>query len=483
MACTSCGTEIGTSLDIVGSQSLCPSCSVGELLAPTNTLGTESGCCVVSVNGKVGVVVLTINDIDLLGNTFITVTTVRTSISALTPIDYNSTTGVISHTNSGATAGTYGSATLVPVITVDVAGHITSVANQAITIPTIGPDLTAIEALTGLGYLIRTAVNTWTLRGISGTPGRIAITEPLGTTGATTIDLIVTAVTPGSYGSATGYPVFTVDAYGRITAAVTTAFPTLSYPAHTHSLGALSNVDVTADTPTIGYYLKWNGSTWIPAPVVVGGGDNWGSQVVISDATLDGSGIIGTVLKIAQQGATDGQALLWNGSTWLPGNVEVLFVRNTLAIIGAWDFALSVGAYHATFDGLPLNRTTYLKDSADYASVMIDAVFYQPIASLPAAVGGVITQRIGTVSTAAHRPQNDVVVAIPATVDGTRYEESGGTAFTDTQSCSNISVTIYPTGEIYMHLRESASGDTWISDSGSETIIIPIFVRYLTLIA
>lgn len=39
---------------------------------------------------------------------------------------------------------------------------------------------------------------------------------------------------------------------------------------------------------------------------------------VSTDATLSGNGTAGTPLKIAQQGATSGQVLKWNGSTWLP---------------------------------------------------------------------------------------------------------------------------------------------------------------------
>ena len=73
-----------------------------------------------------------------------------------------------------------------------------------------------------------------------------------------------------------------------------------------------------------------------------GGGDNWGTQTVVSDATLDGAGtsvsplkladnavtatkiansaVTGT--KIAQAGASSGQVLKWDGTQWTPGNDE-----------------------------------------------------------------------------------------------------------------------------------------------------------------
>lgn len=71
---------------------------------------------------------------------------------------------------------------------------------------------------------------------------------------------------------------------------------------------------------TSGQVLKWNGTAWAPANDVGGGaGDNWGTQVVQTDATLSGQGIVGNTLKLAQQGAASGQVLKWNGTTWAPG--------------------------------------------------------------------------------------------------------------------------------------------------------------------
>jgi hypothetical protein len=51
-------------------------------------------------------------------------------------------------------------------------------------------------------------------------------------------------------------------------------------------------------------------------------GDNWGTQTVVSNATLEGNGLAATPLKIAQQSAGSGQVLKWNGTTWLPANDE-----------------------------------------------------------------------------------------------------------------------------------------------------------------
>ncbi|MCS6929167.1 MAG: tail fiber domain-containing protein [Saprospiraceae bacterium] len=73
----------------------------------------------------------------------------------------------------------------------------------------------------------------------------------------------------------------------------------------------------------IGQVLKWNGTTWVPANDEVatpGSGDNWGTQTVVTDNTLDGNGTSLAPLRIAQQGAANGQVLKWNGTTWAPAD-------------------------------------------------------------------------------------------------------------------------------------------------------------------
>ncbi len=53
-----------------------------------------------------------------------------------------------------------------------------------------------------------------------------------------------------------------------------------------------------------------------------GGGDNWGSDYVHTDATLVGQGTPAAPLKIAQQLATNGQVLKWDGTSWTPATDE-----------------------------------------------------------------------------------------------------------------------------------------------------------------
>lgn len=65
-----------------------------------------------------------------------------------------------------------------------------------------------------------------------------------------------------------------------------------------------------------------NGGGTVTLPSSGGGGDNWGTQVVVSNATLDGEGTPAAPLKLAQQSASTGQVLKWNGTTWLPATDE-----------------------------------------------------------------------------------------------------------------------------------------------------------------
>jgi hypothetical protein len=79
--------------------------------------------------------------------------------------------------------------------------------------------------------------------------------------------------------------------------------------------------DVNANSPVINQVLQWNGTEWVPANVVGGGSDNWGSQTVSTNVDLTGNGTAGSPLTLAQQGATTGQVLKWNGIAWTPSSV------------------------------------------------------------------------------------------------------------------------------------------------------------------
>ncbi|MFN8288121.1 MAG: hypothetical protein U0V74_15300 [Chitinophagales bacterium] len=63
-------------------------------------------------------------------------------------------------------------------------------------------------------------------------------------------------------------------------------------------------------------FAGYNGTSWVPFGA--GSGDNWGTQSVATNTTISGNGTAGNPIGLAQQGATSGQVLKWNGSAWAP---------------------------------------------------------------------------------------------------------------------------------------------------------------------
>ncbi|MGI9143512.1 MAG: beta strand repeat-containing protein [Fluviibacter sp.] len=138
--------------------------------------------------------------------------------------------------DTGVVAGTYGSSTLVPILSVNAQGQIVSASTTAFTVdfsniqnkPTtlsgygitdaqpLDNNLTALAGVGVTGLLVRIDGTTATARTIIGGTG-IDVTNGDGISGNPTIALDSTGVTPGTFGSATTTPVITIDAQGRIT--------------------------------------------------------------------------------------------------------------------------------------------------------------------------------------------------------------------------------------------------------------------------
>ena len=151
--------------------------------------------------------------------------------------------------NTGVSAASYGSATAIPVLAVNAQGQITSASTAS-----ISTDLTLVDdASTTVD--ISLATDSLKISGGTGTTSAIS--------GDTlTINLDNTAVSAGSFGSATAIPVLTVDAQGRITAASTASVSTDLTIADTSS---------TTEAITLGSEtLKFDGGTGVSASISSG---------------------------------------------------------------------------------------------------------------------------------------------------------------------------------------------------------------------
>ncbi len=136
---------------------------------------------------------------------------------------------------------------------------------------------------------------------------------------------------------------------------------TVSTNATMTGIGTAANqLRIAQQGATTGQVLRWNGTTWLPATL---SGDNWGTQTVAVNATLTGNGTTANQLRLAQQGATTGQVLKWSGTTWLPQNDNAGTGGGITFTAGAGIDIASTGASTATITNIgDLDKTNELQD-------------------------------------------------------------------------------------------------------------------------
>lgn len=126
-------------------------------------------------------------------------------------------------------------------------------------------DLAALEGLTGTGFAVRTAADTWVERNISGSVGRVVVTNGDGVTASPTIDLAT--VTDSGAGT---FLKVTVDTYGRVTGTQAVAQSDIT------SLVDSVYVNAAGDTMSGNLAMGGNLVTGLGAPVSAGDATNKG---------------------------------------------------------------------------------------------------------------------------------------------------------------------------------------------------------------
>lgn len=133
------------------------------------------------------------------------------------------TAGALTLAGAFTTAGAFPvtlTATASTSLTLPVSGTLLVNTDIGTTVQAWDADLDAIAALASTGFAVRTAANTWAQRSITGTAGRVTVTNGDGVASSPTVDLAtLTDDTTGSFVK------ITRDAYGRVqgTTAVVTA--------------------------------------------------------------------------------------------------------------------------------------------------------------------------------------------------------------------------------------------------------------------
>ena len=214
------------------------------------------------------------------------------------------TSGTISLANTAVTSGVYGTSTVVPQITVDAQGRITSVANVSI-------------ASGGVGTVTNVATGT----GLTGGP----------ITSNGTISLANTAVVAADYGSASQVGTFTVDAQGRLTAAANVAI-NISVA---NVSGAVPNtVNVIAGTGLSGGGNLASNITVSLANTAVTAG-SYGSTTQVAQITIDAQGRITAAANVAVSGGGGG------GTGNVVSNVVTITVGDNISWTNATSVVLS----------------------------------------------------------------------------------------------------------------------------------------------
>ncbi|MEL0098392.1 MAG: hypothetical protein VW907_02415 [Opitutae bacterium] len=235
-------------------------------------------------------------------------------------------------TNTGVTATSYGSASEVATFTVDAQGRLTAASSTTISITS--SQLTDFTESTQDVVGAQIATN--------GAHTGISASYDDANDGAIDLSLTTTTVTAGSYGSASAVATFTVDAYGRLTAAGSTTISITSSQVSDLSTNAVTSLTGTANE------VEVSGSTGavtvgLPNDVTIGNDltvttdlDVGGNAVITGNLTVNGTT---TTISTTNTVVEDTLLELGNGTTTAANDSGIVIERGATGdnVFIGWD--------------------------------------------------------------------------------------------------------------------------------------------------
>ena len=370
------------------------------------------------------------NAVSLGGSTTVTASTTNTLTigTGLSGTSFNGSAPVtIALANSGVTTGTYGSSAVIPVITVNAQGQITSISTQATNAPafqstwnatTNSPTLTSSVGTQGNYYVVSVAGNT-TLNGVSGwNVGDWAIFQngvwdkiPGSTTESFT-NLITTNL---QVGGLTGY-MYANNTTGNVSASTTIPTTALS--------GTITNAQLANSSVTIGSsVLSLGGTLSTLAGVTISGATNTltnigNSSLTNSAVTINGSSVsLGgsvTVTATATNALTIGTGL---SGTSYNGSSAVTIANTGVLSFNAGTTGLTPST--ATAGAVSLGGTLVVGNGGTGVATLTGLAYGNGTAAFTAATAAQVVSVIGT--TAVTNATNAANVTVTTGAATTNY--------------------------------------------------------------
>jgi hypothetical protein len=236
--------------------------------------------------------------------------------------DVSGTYSAITLANSGVTAGSYGSASAIPQLTVDAKGRVTAITTNAVSIPS---------------------------GSISVTGGDITMSGNTGTS-ITNATLSNTGVTAGSYGSASAIPSITVDAKGRITSLSTNAVSVPTTLTVAASSGLTENINLSSgqlllEAGTGVSTITGAGKVTIAIGQEVGTTSNVTFNNVTVNGTLNSDDITAANVTIAGNLTVSGTTTTVNSTTLEVADLNVVLGSGATTAAAANGAGITIGNY------------------------------------------------------------------------------------------------------------------------------------------